>query len=422
MEKETIDTLFPEYLKKLKEGYYDIPPLLQIEEIIKNRYKPELLEVSRTCYKDFLVCDVKDFYNIEIFKDIYNNIDDFDLNDTKLLYLYTAIFLKETTFTIKYPEVIIKNGKPDGFHTIRDLYMRYSFNLNGQLIINKPLMGRSTYTMSEMLAKYKHSHHPTVSIDERSYSAFNETCLGSGVLSSTTSLLRNWKCNEFDIIRVMAFIADIDAYIAWESLEGGPHIRMSTIKNSFVVGYIKAIKFQGYGYIFLNKLYSNITHFACKKLAKTILASDYIIKNSKLIPSIKNKKAYYSIEYNEYEMILYFTKVAKDLGLWEDFKRFGFTYFITKDVFNKVSYYRTSSDSKVQEINICKRLAEKNITLFTFKDKPVKLKVIDDITIKDPKLVQEEVITPAIMHDIIKELEKSINKKNGRNKFQETNL
>ncbi len=125
---------------------------------------------------------------------------------------------------IKFPEIEISN-KNDNKHIIKDLYVKIGYKINGSNVKLTELQGyRGKMTYEEHSTKYSHSHLPSSGLD-----SFVPFCLGS---SEMADLKNDWVImeNDFDQILFELFLYQLDAYVRWESLDGGPYHRMTEIR------------------------------------------------------------------------------------------------------------------------------------------------------------------------------------------------
>lgn len=129
---------------------------------------------------------------------------------------------------IKFPEVDITNSKND-HHKIKDLYVKIGVSANrrsiaknlasGGYLGNVDLSGwRQTMSLREYESSYGHSHLPS-SYSEETF------CLGSSQLRMIIEELRLVFTEEM----WMLFLLSLKNYVSWESIEGGPHRRISNI-------------------------------------------------------------------------------------------------------------------------------------------------------------------------------------------------
>jgi hypothetical protein len=127
---------------------------------------------------------------------------------------------------IKFPEIEISNKK-DNKHIIKDLYVRIKYIIVDSHVKLLGLDGyRGKMTFEEHSSGYSHSHLPSSSTDN-----FQPFCLGT---SEMADLKADWATREdnFDQILFELFLYQLDAYVRWESLDGGPYKRMAEIRVS----------------------------------------------------------------------------------------------------------------------------------------------------------------------------------------------
>lgn len=401
-----IDDLYKSYLEKIEKGEYLIPPLLTITEIVKSRYIDDNLDIVFNKASTCNIEKIDDFKNEEVFLQVVaDNDTPEEVLDYKALYYYLSSKIISIDITVKYPNIVIVNSKNES-HRIKDLFIKHTFNHEGQLT-QKFQMNRSTYNYSELMCGYRHSHHSTFNINRNNLQRWNGTCLGQGTLSISVNALRRPNVDEFDEVAIMAYFADVDAYVAWESLEGVPYISLHNISNATTSGN-NSMTYQR------NANYS-LTAYE-KEVAKKLLENNYIIDNCKLVPSLYKNFPLYKLEYDEYKLVKYSTQVAESLNLFSRFKSNNKVCFAVVDDFGKVTYYTLSnSQNKIEQIKNVD-----NMFLFKFKNQDVKLKAIDDVQKIEEK--RELVIQPCIIYYIISNLENEINKRNGRNKFHQSAL
>jgi len=184
------------------------------------------------------------FSNIDTIKFLLNkaygeeNVD-FQLNSPDK---YTVLIL--------FPEVKVVNDKQES-HIMKDLYIGFNLDKNGILLGNYFKMTRGKLTYAEYKATYVFSHANNrynssqfgsniniYSVDEPSESnsfvtSWAHCCYGVGHIASTLSQLSN----KFSINNWQMFINELNVYISYEDLNGGPYTHISRIRrNSEVVG------------------------------------------------------------------------------------------------------------------------------------------------------------------------------------------
>ena len=137
---------------------------------------------------------------------------------------------------LRYPEVILENqhGKS---HTIKEIYLYLPLivNDNFQLIVTDIRSNRFEYTIEEWFSGYRHSHlpgRPSMKTAIGMYYA-SSFCMGNGTdldnLISEVFLDPNYT---FNPLAFETLLYNIDSLLEWESEEGVPYIRISTISLS----------------------------------------------------------------------------------------------------------------------------------------------------------------------------------------------
>lgn len=122
--------------------------------------------------------------------------------------------------TIHFPELNITN-RNELSHTIKDLYVRLTFNKVTGKLLERPQGTKLTYSLAEYSSKYIHSHLPPYSID-----SFSPFCLGATAFAEFVAVLQTERPTEDQL---EYFLYQLDNYLVWESLEGGPYNRISNI-------------------------------------------------------------------------------------------------------------------------------------------------------------------------------------------------
>lgn len=126
---------------------------------------------------------------------------------------------------IYFPEITITNTVKEK-HTIYDMFVRFSlldFD-DGTFEIDSMQGVRTKVSYGEMASKYSHSHLPSNSHKTLIFSSF---CLGSSEIRQLMILVNQSEDSDINLIRY--FLQDIKSYLSWESLEGGPHIKMKNV-------------------------------------------------------------------------------------------------------------------------------------------------------------------------------------------------
>lgn len=193
--------------------------LFSLIKIYKNNFDLQTsIDFSNKC---IFINDNEDIENIE-------NIDIKFLNDFKNL---TLLRYLQLSVIIKFDEIIIKNSlNNEGL--LKDIYVKFDlnftkindgYNCNLNDISLKGL--RSTRYNYELESNYIHSHLPL----SNQFEDFTNFCIGTGPLALVMIELKR---KDFNIIKFKGFLYQIKSYLEWESIEGGPYIRLSNRNNS----------------------------------------------------------------------------------------------------------------------------------------------------------------------------------------------
>tara|TARA_R110000823_G_scaffold97346_5_gene211529 strand:+ start:125 stop:1813 length:1689 start_codon:yes stop_codon:yes gene_type:complete len=167
--------------------------------------------------------------NLILKKDCSSTFVRFDDN-----YQFGAFFC---ILLVRFPSFTIVN-KENHTHSISDLYVAIPFKCTESEVGNTGIWVdtlqtassniygcRGTMTTSEHKSGYRHSHLGSA---KSTYNKFSKFCLGGGssIAMSLAELSNNFSVDRFEL-----FLYELSAYVKYESIEGGPYIRMANIKN-----------------------------------------------------------------------------------------------------------------------------------------------------------------------------------------------
>jgi hypothetical protein len=161
-----------------------------------------------------------------------------DIEDAKRIVKDTfedRVVINETStildFIIHFPEINITNTIGHK-HKIIDLYIVFEFNKKLSLGTIVPARRRfrgyrTTQTVSEYQKSYFHSHLPSNRLIGREV-PIAEFCLGTAqpLGESWAKLMYKFDANVF-----MSCCWQLEPFLSWESLEGGPYVRIEHIKD-----------------------------------------------------------------------------------------------------------------------------------------------------------------------------------------------
>ncbi len=122
-----------------------------------------------------------------------------------------------STLTLHFPEITITNTN-NNQHIIRDLYVQLKFTTNLKRFTAMPVGRRLSLVPAEVTAQYRHSHLP------RSTNSWGTFCLGHTTMADKAT---DFISSDINPDHFLVFLYQLQDYVSWESLEGGPHIRLA---------------------------------------------------------------------------------------------------------------------------------------------------------------------------------------------------
>lgn len=186
------------------------------------------LEESTLVYKKIETNNIQ-LIDLPYYKDLVECLDMFYPNrwDFKAASKYkfkNNPYRDDYALMIYFPDINITNSQGHN-HNIKDLYVTLRFDNKG--CKGQFLGTRSTRTELELKSNYTHSH---LSSGSR-IGHLNPFCTGTGEINLCIANL----ISEFSGIKFKAFLAILKPYLDWESLEGGPYIKISNISDKQVI-------------------------------------------------------------------------------------------------------------------------------------------------------------------------------------------
>lgn len=115
------------------------------------------------------------------------------------------------TIVLRFPEILL-TSEDTRTHTIKDLFVRFSFNQHLKMVGDYEGL-RTSFTRAEWNSDYGHSH-----LSGRS-TEWGRFCTGSGPINQSIALLRTG----FNDVDFQMFCLHIKSYVAWESISGTPY-------------------------------------------------------------------------------------------------------------------------------------------------------------------------------------------------------
>lgn len=132
---------------------------------------------------------------------------------------------------IRFPEITIKNSRLES-HIIKDLVLCLPLVCKRNLLPATLRGVRLTVTPAELKKRYQHSHistgkFPSSVIHDLQTAPF---CLGEGNIAFLLGKFISITTFERRIFERL--LMEIESFVAWESLEGGPYINMEMVKKA----------------------------------------------------------------------------------------------------------------------------------------------------------------------------------------------
>ena len=127
---------------------------------------------------------------------------------------------------VHFPRITIHNSK--GYkHTLRDLFVRFLIKEDGKF--KSEIQGtRTTLLINEFNVNYTHSHLSNTS----SSSSYQTFCLGYDSLRLSLEKVASFDISTFDYNFFEMFLYEVNEYVRWESLEGGPYNTIQAVSNN----------------------------------------------------------------------------------------------------------------------------------------------------------------------------------------------
>lgn len=164
--------------------------------------------------------------------------------ENDLAHLY--IQFEEVTLTNQYQEKI----------TIYDLFVELTINIKDNYFLSDIYGAKATWSYEEYRCGYIHSHLPS-----RNSSTFQKFCLGSSPFSR---LMHSRALISEELF--ITILYNLEEYLQWESVEGGPYIYMKNVLNSKVEAQLSRP--------------DSLNHSICKKLMEVFSFDNAMLKNN----------------------------------------------------------------------------------------------------------------------------------------------
>ena len=194
-------------------------------------------------------------------------------------------------FYVKYPIINISNSK-GMTHIIRDFYLKLEFTPNGYLQKDCLEGTRGILTQAEKQSNYAHSHLSTTATTGH----WGGFCWGRGPIGIDAYELQ---IKGFDEIKFEMLMYAFSTYLEWESLEGGPYVRIENVKRRRGISSINDYYSANYFEQFISK-YDKVNFTITSSPAKVTidhLDPDFI---DQIIPLLNDEHLVYKTTEGEF--------------------------------------------------------------------------------------------------------------------------
>lgn len=351
---------------------------MDIKEQIRNKYYTPTEEALKVyeIFKSFFGETKVDFQIDKTFKNTVEALIEDDENPEETLNS-PLLPLCEFSYIIlvHFPNVTITNEK-DNSIDIHDLYVKVPLDYAGKQAKRFEMIV-TTFTKVLYKSNYTHSHLPSGSLSHgKAY--FQRPCLGGGPIGTTCSILRDE--NNENIWRL--FCVELARYVTVESIAGVPYYRMEHIgrnngNKEIILSDVSCRTSSEISSIIKEAIRNLINRkvFTFKYVNNTYSFAD---NDASLIRLISN------------EFIAIYNKKFNNKELSTDLNALIRAKILIKAVFYKGCF----TEEDTTRPRSCSPSTD---VLFTFKNMPVKMRIIDtDTTIEPVYILNVKYINVAI--------------------------
>lgn len=138
----------------------------------------------------------------------------------------SPVFVLHPVVVLHFPQHNVTDGTI--VHTIHDLYFYLTFfESYGQIKVLQNFYGvRTSFTQFEINRSYSFSHLPSNDTNDFLSARPKKFCLGSSEMNQIPLVINAYP-EEYNYFKLLLLQAK--EYVKWESLDGGPHIRLNNI-------------------------------------------------------------------------------------------------------------------------------------------------------------------------------------------------
>lgn len=220
--------LYQEYNKQWY-GWYNPD---RIEQFVKNKfitvreadYISNITPFLNEIYPEQWDIQLLPFINVKVASRIRISSGDTEVDKTPRS--KSPVFVLHPVIVLHFPQHNVTNGTI--VHTIHDLYFYLPFfESQGQIKIIPYFYGvRTSFTQFEVNRNYSFSHLPSNDINDFLSARPKKFCLGSSEMNQIPLLINAYP-EEYNYFKLLLLQAK--EYVKWESLDGGPYIKLNNI-------------------------------------------------------------------------------------------------------------------------------------------------------------------------------------------------
>lgn len=148
----------------------------------------------------------------------------YEISEQTLNNVIESLWYPQANIYVYWDKVTVTNEN-DRSVDIQDLYAKVTVQLNGKIPYENLgfLLNRATYSKTQFLSDYMHSHIHCIPKDD--FRRFMPPCLGHGPIANTILTLKD----EYDEAMWMLFCQELSMYVTVESLKGVPWKKLEEI-------------------------------------------------------------------------------------------------------------------------------------------------------------------------------------------------
>ena len=353
---------------------------LQIFEIFKDFFREPRVDLQGLITKNYIR---------EAIEGAFNTFD--ELQEASLANIIATLGYTDCNIIIHFPEVRITN-EYDKYVDVKNLWAKVKIAHRSGILREKFSINRSEYPISHLMARYMHSHIPSILFDDLSF--FQQPCTGTGPINRTIESLKI----EFNSDLWSLFCLELDKFMCTESIAGTPYHRLEVIGVSSDLCYNND---------FLAMFSSGWWPYEIKVLPIKDFIK-YFINNKKLKFSYIENSYKPGMSYVEYLILISNEFITWYNDLYNKGKTFTtFNELVSKGLLRKVIIYNNKifdNNTYTRNMQSYTDLIGKKVLIFKQKDITLTISDIDNSENLNSVILLHENIANTILTLILKYL------------------